>query len=164
MMQVGNLTLPSLNEKPSWNIWITLWAFDLRLGRGVSPDFQPRWVSLRLVQRRLCFQVCYMRNQRNVSTDCLLGKGTHTKYLKHLCIDKSWLTFDLICKYLKSTQECPLQFEVSNLHFHNAIGVDIFLKDQIQKLLKKPGKQHFPTSVGGRETKKREKLKLFVRI
>ena len=27
---------------------ITLWAFDLRLRRDVSPNFQPRWVSLRL--------------------------------------------------------------------------------------------------------------------
>ena len=29
---------------------ITLWAFGLRLGRGVSPNFQPQQVSLRLQQ------------------------------------------------------------------------------------------------------------------
>ena len=164
MMRVGNLTLPSLNEKPSWNIWITLWAFDLRLGRGVSPDFQPRWVSLRLVRRRLCFQVCYMRNQRNVSTDCLWGKGTHTKYLKHLCIDKSWLNiwFDLQVFKINSRMSPSVwgvEFTLSQCHWcwH-------FPERSNSKIAQKPGKQHFPTSVGERETKKREKLKLFVRI
>ena len=51
-MRVGNLTWPSLNANQA-RIYgkisrITLWAFDLRLGRGVSPHFQPQQVSLRL--------------------------------------------------------------------------------------------------------------------
>ena len=53
-MREGKFAWPSLNAN-----WaricgkisrITLWAFDLRLGRGVSPNFQPRWISLRLRQ------------------------------------------------------------------------------------------------------------------
>ena len=52
-MQVEKLAWPSLTT--NWALIyckisrITLWAFDLRLGRGVSPNFQPRRVSLRLV-------------------------------------------------------------------------------------------------------------------
>ena len=53
-MQVGKLAWPSLNANRA-QIYgkisrITLWAFDLRLGRGVSPNFQPQWVSPRLVK------------------------------------------------------------------------------------------------------------------
>ena len=52
-MQVEKLAWPSLTT--NWVLIyckisrITLWAFDLRLGRGVSRNFQPRRVSLRLV-------------------------------------------------------------------------------------------------------------------
>ena len=52
MLQVEKLAWPNLNA--NWaRIYckisrITLWAFDLRLGRGVSPNFQPQRVSLRL--------------------------------------------------------------------------------------------------------------------
>ena len=50
LMRVENLAWPSLNANRA-RIYgkisrITLWAFDLRLGRGVSPNFQPRRVSL----------------------------------------------------------------------------------------------------------------------
>ena len=54
-MHVGKVAWPSLNANWALQIYgkisqITLWAFDLRLGRGVSPNFQPQQVSLRLVK------------------------------------------------------------------------------------------------------------------
>ena len=55
-MRVGKLAWPSLNtNRARIHVKfsrITLWAFDLRLGRGVSQNFQPQRVSLRLI---LCF-------------------------------------------------------------------------------------------------------------
>ena len=52
LMRVRKLAGPSLNANRA-QIYgkisrITLWVFDLRLGRGISPNFQPRQVSLRL--------------------------------------------------------------------------------------------------------------------
>ena len=51
-MWVEKLAWPSLNANRA-QIYgkisrITLWAFERRLGRGISPNFQPQWVSLRL--------------------------------------------------------------------------------------------------------------------
>ena len=52
MVQVGNLAWPSLNANRARTYGkisrITLRAFDLRLGRGVSPNFKPLRVSPRL--------------------------------------------------------------------------------------------------------------------
>ena len=85
LLRLGNFAWPSLNAK--WDrIYskfsrITLWAFDLNLGRGVSPNFQPRRVSLKLT---LHYKIqCYKRR--------LIGrapvyppKQTENNNIKHL--------------------------------------------------------------------------------
>ena len=86
-MQVGKLTWPSLNaiSLHTARIYgkisrISLWAFDLRLGRGVNPNFQPRRVSLRLgfegdIYKNICPDVT--RKPWRVMSPDAEGRGSH---------------------------------------------------------------------------------------
>ena len=139
MMRVGKLALPSFNANwtriYSKNSRNTLWTFDLSLGRGVSPNFQPRRVSLRLRQGYSVFTVssCYDKQGvwGTILTRILMGLVLSLYYNNEFYMNTCQVNSKFTIRDFRDPPKWPSPFNFYSLQSRDikvALGVCFALK------------------------------------